>query len=492
MTSATDPVIESPLLARPAVRWVVGSLVVILLAIANLPWQLDDYDQAKQAFTSFEMVQQGHWLYQHTPNGWVATKPPLAGWMSAGIFLITRSWEFAWRMPSFLAVLALLLLLYRGAARAYGEFAGLIAGAAFGLNMFTLRLATLVRTDMLFTLILFLIGWQIWEKVRHREGWNSRDRFVTFALLAAALFIKGPIVYAFFLPALIAFQWRARATGEQASAWCGWWPWLAPLLLLGAWAAGGILFVPEFSAHVMEREFAGRFGEGWHRPQPFYFYVPHLLHRFAPWSLLLILFTVLALRTKAANLHTMAPETFWLLVWAASGLLLLSFIPSKRIDRIFPMVPPLCLLLATQAGALLNNARLRRTAAVACQAALLVSSVGLSVYAVLKVTDGYRNHREAYVTFGESVRAEAARRQLRYAAVGGEDEGMALYLRRTEFLEVDQAVAQWNSHKVDALVVAEEELAELMPRLPGAQPSALGLSGPAGSGRRRYVFLVRS
>lgn len=29
----------------------------------------DDYDQAKQA-----MVEQGHWLYQHTPNWWVATK----------------------------------------------------------------------------------------------------------------------------------------------------------------------------------------------------------------------------------------------------------------------------------------------------------------------------------------------------------------------------------------------------------------------------------
>src|SRR6266404_6933585 len=92
-------------------RWTLGivaAVTILLLVVANLPWQLDDYDQAKQAFTSFEMVEHGHWFYQHTPNWWVATKPPLVGWISAGFFAITRSWELAWRHPSFLAALALL------------------------------------------------------------------------------------------------------------------------------------------------------------------------------------------------------------------------------------------------------------------------------------------------------------------------------------------------------------------------------------------------
>ena len=53
--------------------WLVCALGLLMLATANLPWQLDDYDQAKQAFTSFEMVEQGHWLFQHTPNGAIAT-----------------------------------------------------------------------------------------------------------------------------------------------------------------------------------------------------------------------------------------------------------------------------------------------------------------------------------------------------------------------------------------------------------------------------------
>src|SRR6266487_6192405 len=92
--------------------WVVAALIVVLFAIANLPWHLDDYDQAKQAFTSFEMVERGHWFYQHTPNWWVATKPPLVGWISAGVFAVTRSWELAWRLPSFLAALALLAFVW--------------------------------------------------------------------------------------------------------------------------------------------------------------------------------------------------------------------------------------------------------------------------------------------------------------------------------------------------------------------------------------------
>src|SRR5882724_5427674 len=80
--------------------WIVGAIALLLFVATNLPWQLDDYDQAKQAFTSFEMVKQGHWLYQHTPHERVATKPPLVGWISTALFAVTRSWEIAWRVPS--------------------------------------------------------------------------------------------------------------------------------------------------------------------------------------------------------------------------------------------------------------------------------------------------------------------------------------------------------------------------------------------------------
>jgi 4-amino-4-deoxy-L-arabinose transferase-like glycosyltransferase len=194
----------------------------VLFAITNLPWQLDDYDQAKQAFTSFEMVNEGQWLYQHTPNEKIATKPPLVGWISAATYAVTRSWEVAWRLPSIAAAVALLVICSLGKCGVRRD-GGFIAMSAFGLNLLSPRLATLVRTDMPLALAVFLLGLQIWCKVRSGDAWRPRDRWIAFALLTAAMLIKGPIVYAFLLPGIIVFQWRNRA----ANAWSGWWPWVA-------------------------------------------------------------------------------------------------------------------------------------------------------------------------------------------------------------------------------------------------------------------------
>jgi 4-amino-4-deoxy-L-arabinose transferase-like glycosyltransferase len=484
------------LLNRRGTYWFVIALTIVLWGVANLPWHLDDYDQAKQAFTSFEMVKQGHWIYQHTPNDWVATKPPLVGWVSAGLFCVIRSWELAWRLPSFLTGIALLFLIVRAAAAAYGGAAALVAASAFGLNLFTPRLATLVRTDMPLALILFVIGWLIWEKIRKRESWKTRDRLALFLLLSAAMLIKGPIVYAFLLPGIVAFQWRTRGTGEGATAWPGWWPWLASFALFLAWAVGGILFVPEFWEHVVTREFAGRFSEAIHRPQPFYFYLPPLLHRFAPWSILLILLPLLASRERGLrireSLRVMSPETFWLVAWSLGGLLVMSFVPSKRIDRVFPIVPPLCLLLAALVAEFGRREKLKAVTRRCCTIAVVFACLFTTGYAAGKIALGYREQRDAFAVFGTAVRQEAAAHGWNYEIVGGEDEGMALYVRRTEFLEADEAAAEWKSGKLDGLVVPADEVEKLLPRLQGATPSKIGSSGPAGRYRRRYVFLVRS
>lgn len=482
-------------------RWSVLALVLALFAITNLPWHLDDYDQAKQAFTSFEMIEQGHWFHQHTPNWWVATKPPLVGWVSAGLYAVTRSWELAWRLPSFLAALALLVLVLRS-AQVYGQVAALTAACALGFNLFTLRLASLVRTDMPLALVLFAIGLLIWEKIRTRTPWTRRDRLLLFLLLSAGMLIKGPIVYAFLLPGMVAFQWRWRGTTAAASAWSGWLPWLVSFLVFLLWAGAGILFVPEFTEHVLLREFAGRFSDEVHRAQPFYFYLPHLLHRFAPWSLLMIGFAFVARRkdddgsTHSAPLSAgssrLSPETFWLVAWSLGGLIVMSFVPSKRIDRIFPIVPPLCLLLAAIIGACRERERLRTIVDRLCAAAIILSVVFTAGYTARKIVLASREKRDAFAVFGRAVVKDTIAHGWRYAVVGGEDEGMLLYVRRTEFLEPEQAIAAWNDGKLDALVVPDDEIDGLLPRLQGGGPKKILTSGPAGRYRKRYFLLARS
>jgi 4-amino-4-deoxy-L-arabinose transferase-like glycosyltransferase len=443
------------------------------------------------------MVEQGHWFYQHTPNGWVATKPPLVGWISAGFFALTRSWEFAWRLPSFLAAATLLWLLVRAAA-VYGSLPALVTACAFSFNLLVPRLASLVRTDMPLALVLFAIGSLIWEKIRRREAWPTRDRLLLFLLLSAGMLIKGPIVLAFLLPGIVAFQvWKWR-TDAAVSAWGGWSPWLVSSAIFILWTIGGILFVPEFLEHVVQREFAGRFGEETHRPQPFYFYLPHLLHRLAPWSLLLIALPVIARKksalgsTESRPTSPMSAETFWLLAWSLGGLLVMSCIPSKRIDRVFPIVPPLCLLLAATVAEFRKRETLRPLVDRLCLVAIIAGSVLTTGYVAQRVVIAHREERDAFADFGREVVRMATDRGWRYSIVGGDDEGMALYVRRTEFAWPDEAAAEWNAGKLDALIIAEGDMPDMLARLRGPAPKTHQTSRPAGRYKNRYHLLARS
>ncbi|MGH7982582.1 MAG: ArnT family glycosyltransferase [Candidatus Udaeobacter sp.] len=474
--------------------WFVASLTILLFAVANLPWQLDDYDQAKQAFTSFQMIKEGCWFFQQTPHEHVATKPPLVGWISAALFSITGSWETAWRLPSFLAAIAIVILLFRAATSAYGTIAGVIAFGAFGLNLLSPRLATLVRTDMPLALAIFLIGLLIWQKIRAATEWRLRDQVYLFALLTVAMLIKGPIVYAFLLPGIALFEWRygrARPPGApRYSAWSGWWPWIASLSVFLLWVIGGIVFTPGFFDQVVMREFVARFGETIHRPQPLYFYLPHLLHKFAPWSVLMIGVAILDLASRRWRIRTafreMSPETFWLLCWSLGGLIAMSLIPSKRVDRIFPILPPLCLLLAAQIarcnscshGSVSRHSNGddfdwtgHRPVATERKAthvlrwsviAVIVAIFFTGGYTTWKVFTGYRDHSDALVAFGRNVRHEAEARHWRYEVVSAKDEGLLLYLRKTHFIEPDRAVIEWNSGKLDALVASTEKAPALL------------------------------
>jgi 4-amino-4-deoxy-L-arabinose transferase-like glycosyltransferase len=470
-------------------RRIVLAFVIVLFAITNLPWTLDDYDQAKQAYTSFEMVRQGDWLYQHTPNENVATKPPLIGWISAAIYQVTRWWEGAWRLPSLGAALLLLWLIARHATAAYGASAGLIALSAFGLNLLSPRLATLVRTDMPLALVTYLIGAQIWWKIRRAEIWTTRDRGLAFLLLTAAMLIKGPIVYAFVLPGLVVYEILRPRKGVAPAAWSGWWPWIFSLAVFLLWVWGGVVRQPGFYESVVVREFAGRFTETFHKPQPFYFYFPHLLHKFLPWSALLIGLAIFFWRRREQLSLRMQPDTVWLVCWSVGGLILMSIIPSKRVDRIFPVLPPLCLLSGAQVAAAFRAERWRKSVEPWLRYALVFACLFTAGYAAWKIASADRENSAALVSFSAKVRREAVQHHWRYEVVGDREEGMLLYLRRDHFLSPNDAIEQWKSGRLDALVVRDEPARPWLEMLTGAE---LRLASGKGKGLSRYSFFVRS
>src|SRR5438876_6577436 len=406
---------------------IVSILTVCFFTVSNLPWNLDDYDQAKQAFVSFQMVGQQRWLYQTTPDEGtkasggrhsphhINSKPPAVAWVSAALYQLTRSWDFAWRFPSFAAALALAFLVFRG-ARTFGDLPALYALAAFSLNLLSVRLATLVRTDMPLALVTFAVGLLMLEKIRTRTSWTTCDRVALFAVLSAAMFVKVPIVWAFVLPPLVLYQLLRNWRPDFPNAWSGCVPWIASFALFCLWVIFGMRFIDGFYEDVILNEFGARFHEGIHRSQPLLFYIPHLLQKFAPWSLLIIGLLVVALRkTNAATgewLGKFSPARFWLITWALGGIVVMSLIPSKRVDRIFPAIPPLCLLLAAQIKVFMadNVIRARRIA----EFAIIFASIFTGAYSAMRVIDGYLNDRDALVKFGREVRRIAEAEHLRY------------------------------------------------------------------------------
>jgi hypothetical protein len=192
----------------------------------------------------------------------------------------------------------------------------------------------------------------------------------------------------------------------------------------------------------------------------------------------------------------MSPETFWLLCWSIGGLIVMSLIPSKRVDRIFPVIPPLCLLLAAQVAARncshgaagrtsssiesdeIAHRSVATTTALArvyrwSTFALAFAVVFTGGYTGWKVVGGYRDHRNAMAVFGRNIRHEAEAHHWRYEVVSARDEGLLLYLQKTHFVKPATAITEWNSGSLDALVASKEKATFLMHHLHGAVLSQL-------------------
>jgi hypothetical protein len=223
-----------------------------------------------------------------------------------------------------------------------------------------------------------------------------------------------------------------------------------------------------------------------------FFYLPHLLHKFLPWSAVLVGLALVDLRSRRWSLRAafkeMSPETLWLISWSVGGIILMSLIPSKRVDRIFPVIPPLCLLVGVQTASFLRDKNRRSSKWIV--ATLIVAIVFSGGYAASRIVGGYRNNRDALSIFGRQVREEAAKNGWRYEVIGKSDEGLPLYLMRPHFLKPDAAIAKWSAGEIDALAVPVDQVPQLIGQLQGAAPRFE--SGTRKELKRpNYVFLTR-
>jgi hypothetical protein len=205
----------------------------------------------------------------------------------------------------------------------------------------------------------------------------------------------------------------------------------------------------------------------------------HLLHRFAPWSLLLM---GLAIAQRKQRLRA---ETVWLICWSLGALVVMSLIPSKRVDRIFPVVPPLCLLLAA-----FFKARPARVWAIAALISAALIATGNSAW---KVYSAYRRDDAALARFGAAVREQTSNNHWRYDVVGGREEALLLYLRRMHFTLPEVALERWNRGETDAIVLSLGKLSLVRPaNFPGAVPTGIEATIIVNGEPRPYALLKRA
>ena len=124
--------------------------------------------------------------------------------------------------------------------------------------------------------------------------------------------------------------------------------------------------------------------------------------------------------------------------------------------------------------------------------ALLLAILFTGGYTGWKVITGYREHCDGLAVFGRNIRHEAETHHWRYEVVSVKDEGLLLYLRKTHFVEAADAVTEWNTGNLDALVASKEKAAVLMRDLQGADLSQLQSNEPEQHQQGRgYVLISR-
>ena len=184
--------------------------------------------------------------------------------------------------------------------------------------------------------------------------------------------------------------------------------------------------------------------------------------------------------------------------WAAGGLIVLSLVPTKRVDRIFPVMPPLCLLLvaalrrAEEAGNVPSATRRRgmlppvfarstgqRWFGPAPASRRLASGVEplsaadghdrCAAGSGLRAGLAFWQHADGLSRFGAQVRAATTGRRVELVAPQPQasDEALIVYLRRLEFVTPGTGSPTLDHGRVDALVLSEATL-EKSRALPGS------------------------
>ncbi len=347
--------------------WLAG-LALLLMGVGfglRDPWPADE---PRFALVAQDMLRSGDWMIPRVGGDPYADKPPVYFWLLAVAMAVTGSTRLGFLLPSLLAGVGTVVLVYDLVRRIRGREAA-FAGAL--VLLVTFQFVWQFRQAQIDGVLCFVTTLSLYGLLRHLFAGPAFGWFLLgWAAAGVGVITKG----VGFLPLLLLVPFavlRARGWPATASARDHRW-WLGPVFFFGAIAvwfvpmmlvtsAGGELLA--YRNEILFHQTVTRYAEAWHHHAPVWYYFTYVVP--VLWLPLVALLPWLWPRWRAALRPAAgARDTFVavLLCWVVVVLLFFSASSGKRGVYVLPAVPALAMAAAPWLPELLRRAGTRRFA----------------------------------------------------------------------------------------------------------------------------------
>jgi 4-amino-4-deoxy-L-arabinose transferase-like glycosyltransferase len=330
--------------------WHVALAGALVAALATFPalgaGTLWDNSETTYGEVAREVLLYHDWVVMHLNGDPWFVQPPLYFWIAALFARLFGMTEFALRLPSALASVAMAGLLGYAVARAANARAALLAAVVLSTALMQAVLGRLAIMDALLDLAVAgtILAWFGALQTGARTYWYGG-----WALLALGTLAKGPVAPAIVLLVVVPWSLWNRAAGGRLklpSALA----WAAALAVFAAMVLPWCVALARAAGPSALGELVGHYTFGRYvstienQTGPVWYYLPVVLLGFFPWFAFLIPAALAAWR-DARDGATGALARL-AVVWAAMPFLFFSFANTKLPNYIALELPALAILVA--------------------------------------------------------------------------------------------------------------------------------------------------
>ena len=323
---------------------ILGTFVIFFRLGARDMWT---GNESEAAVVGWDMVETGRILVPHIiDRPFVDNRPPGAYWLIAAAYKLTgvcSTWTA--RLPSALAALVCILLVYAMGRRAATANAGFVSALILMGMLFFVFTGRMSQQDMLLTLATTLCLWAFWRSLDNNQ---SVFRFVmAFQIfLGFGVLIKGPAVIIKIFCSLAVYILYSRSWRDVK--WVSFIVTLPVSLCLSLWWYIYVWIAWPLMRDVLVHRFTDQSSK---HVEAFYWYFLRLPELLGP-VLLFLPLLVIGWR-KASPTQRRGPLGLFL-ISAVTMFFVYSLFPSKQTHYLVPLLPALSLAL----GLLIEDQRL--------------------------------------------------------------------------------------------------------------------------------------